>query len=90
MYKAIRFAGGFRRLLRSLTRKIGTKREWIKRTERSTILGANRRLANATGSMLKDTNSDAARMYLYLVRNTKAKKLRKLLQQIILLSPTTG
>ena len=35
----------------------------MKQTKRSTILGANCRLANAKSSMLQDNNLDAACMY---------------------------
>ena len=47
---------------RSLTRKKWTKCERMKRRERSMVLGANWRLANAKSSMVHENNPDAACM----------------------------
>ena len=62
MTGALRSAGGFRRLLRSLTRKSLIKCDGMKWTERSMVLGANWRLANAKSSTVHQNNPDAACM----------------------------
>ena len=84
VYKALRSAA---RYARSQGRTWNILR--MKRTERSTILGANWRLASAKSSMLQDNNPDAAHMYeIHRKNGEKEQQCCILLRSKLKASPT--